>query len=252
MLTSRVIPCLDVRDNRVVKGVKFSGLRDVGTPALLAAKYERQGADELVVLDISATNANRNMRLETVQQVREALSIPLTVGGGVRTIEDVQRLTDAGTDKVSMNSAAVQSPELIGSVANLFGSQCTVVAVDVRWASGHWEVLTHAGTKATGQNVIEWVREVESRGAGEVLLTSFDRDGTRSGYDCDLLRSVSDAVSIPVIASGGASNALHMREAFDAGASAVLIASILHDGVTTVARLKKELETMGVCVRGVC
>ena len=162
MLTSRVIPCLDVRDNRVVKGVKFNGLRDVGTPALLAAEYERQGADELVVLDVSATNANRNTQLKTVQQVREALSIPLTVGGGVRTIEDVQRLTDAGTDKVSMNSAAVQNPDLIGAVANLFGSQCTVVAVDVRWADGHWEVLTHAGTRATGHNAIEWVREVES------------------------------------------------------------------------------------------
>lgn len=249
MLTSRIIPCLDVSDNRVVKGVKFQGLRDVGSPAELAARYEQQGADEIVVLDVTATNRNQNTQLVTVREVRDALSIPLTVGGGVRTIEDVERLISAGADKVSVNSAAVERPELIREIAERFGSQCTVVAVDARQTNAGWEVLTRAGKQETGLCATEWSVRAEELGAGEILQTSFDRDGTRSGYDCQLLRSVTSQINIPVIASGGADNSDHLFEGLEAGASAVLLASILHDGLTTVAKLKTELISLGACIR---
>ncbi len=249
MLTSRIIPCLDVSDNRVVKGVKFAGLRDVGSPAELAAAYESQGADELVVLDISATNHRRRTQLQTVQDVRQSLSIPLTVGGGVRTMDDVQRLTDAGADRVSVNTAAFQQPELITAMADRFGRQCTVVAIDARRAEDGWHVLTHAGKEMTGVDVIEWATRVESAGAGEILLTSFDQDGTRRGYDCELLAAVTQRLAIPVIASGGADSAHHLHLGLQAGAAAVLLASILHDGVTTVGQLKRELAAMGEAIR---
>jgi imidazoleglycerol phosphate synthase cyclase subunit len=249
MLTSRIIPCLDVSDNRVVKGVKFAGLRDAGDPAQLAAAYEAQGADEIVVLDVSATDRCEQTQLQTVREVRAALSIPLTVGGGVRALDDVQRLTDAGAERVSVNTAAVNRPILIRQMADRFGTQCTVVAIDARRVGGAWHVMTHAGKTDTGLDAVSWAATAQAEGAGEILLTSFDRDGTGDGYDCELLESVTSAISIPVIASGGANTALHMHEGLRAGASAVLAASILHDGLTTVARLKQELRELGEVVR---
>ena len=249
MLTSRIIPCLDVSDNRVVKGVKFSALRDAGNPAARAAEYERQGADEIVVLDVSATTSGRRTQLQTVREVRRALSIPLTVGGGVSTIDDVQRLTDAGADRVSVNTAAVARPALVTEMASRFGQQCTVVALDARRMGDSWSVVTHAGSTVTELDAVDWARSVAHAGAGEILLTSFDRDGTRSGYDCELLAAVSDAVTIPVIASGGANSAAHLAEAFRAGAAAVLAASIFHDGDTTVGDVKRQLQLQGIEVR---
>ena len=249
MLTSRIIPCLDVRGNLVVKGIKFAGLREVGNPAELALAYENQGADEIVVLDVAATNQNRDSQIETVKEVRQVLSIPLTVGGGIRGLDDVERLTNAGADRVSVNTAAVKRPEFVNEIATRFGCQCTVVAIDARRNENRWEVVTHAGQNLTGLDAIEWARIVEDKGAGEILLTSFDRDGTRSGYDCELLTAISENLSIPVIASGGADNSTHLREGFDAGAAAVLLASILHDGVVTVGQLKRELTEMGINIR---
>jgi len=257
MLTSRIIACLDVRDNRVVKGVQFDHLRDLGSPAKLAREYESQGADEIVVLDISATNRRQKTQLETVQQVRRAISIPLTVGGGVRILEDISRLTDAGADRVSMNTAAFQNPELIEQCAHHFGQQCTVVAIDARRRHGiensaatmAWEVCTHAGTKRSDQDVVQWAKEAQRRGAGEVLLTSFDRDGTGQGYDCELLTAVTSELAIPVIASGGALSADDMFAGLQAGAAAVLIASVLHDGLATVMELKHQLIELGAAIR---
>ncbi len=255
MLTPRIIPCLDVNANRVVKGVRFAALRDAGDPAELAAAYAQQGADEIVVLDVSATNEQRSTQLLTVQSVRDVLSIPLTVGGGVRTLDDVQRLTDAGADRVSINTAAVQQPELLTHMADRFGCQCTVLAIDAarqsgtERAAGNWEVMTHAGQQKTGMDATEWAQQAEQRGAGEILLTSFDRDGTRSGYDLELLRSICSAVTIPVIASGGANEPRHLWEALNAGASAVLAASIFHEQNYTVQALKLALQQMGVRVR---
>lgn len=257
MLTSRVIPCLDVSDNRVVKGIKFAGLRDAGDPAELALVYQQQGADEIVVLDVSATDRKKQTQLQTVEQVRAVISIPLTVGGGVRTIDDVRRLTDAGADRVSVNTAAVDRPELISEIAAQFGRQCTVVAVDARRIAADdiessdmkWQVVTHAGKTNTDLDVVQWCKTVEAAGAGEILLTSFDRDGTQAGYDLELLAATTSAISIPVIASGGARQASHLQEALEAGATAVLAASILHDGLTTVDKLKLELRDLGATVR---
>ena len=249
MLTSRIIPCLDVRANRVVKGIKFQGLRDVGHPAELALEYERQGADEIVVLDVAATNQSRQTQIETVTQVRAALSIPLTIGGGIRTLEDVERLTDAGADRVSVNTAAFERPELVSEISTRFGCQCTVVAIDACQNGTGWEVLTRAGKHSTGADAVQWARQMQENGAGEILLTSFDRDGTRSGYDCKLLQAISDQVNIPIIASGGADNSQHLKDGIEAGASAVLLASILHDGITTVSNLKQELIEMGLNIR---
>ncbi len=249
MLKTRIIPCLDCKDGRVVKGVRFEGLRDAGSPAELAAAYERQGADEIVVLDISATTEGRNAALATVRAVRRELAIPLTVGGGVGSAEQAGVLLDAGADKVSVNSAAVRDPSIIEAIANRFGRQCAVIAIDAARKGAAWEVVTHSGKNRTGLDVIAWVRESVERGAGEVLLTSFDRDGTRSGYDLELLTAVSSAVSVPVIASGGAAHAEHLLDALRAGATDVLAASIFHDGDLTVGAVKAYLAQHGARVR---
>jgi len=249
MLANRVIPCLDIDAGRVVKGVRFSGLRDAGDPVESAATYEAQGADEIVLLDVSATPQGRANNLDVVSSVRDVLSIPLTVGGGIKGTDDVARLLEAGADKVGINTAAVERPELISEVSRRFGAQCTVVAVDAATRPGGWEVVVRSGKERTGLDVIEWCQKAAAIGAGELLVTSWDRDGTGEGYDLALISHVTAAVAVPVIASGGASGSPHMIQAFDAGASATLIASILHDGLTTVASLKTGLLAAGIGVR---
>jgi imidazoleglycerol phosphate synthase cyclase subunit len=250
MLTSRVIPCLDVRDGRVVKGVRFQGLRDAGDPNERAAAYESQGADELVTLDVSATPEQRATAAETVRGLRRHMALPLCVGGGVRALRDVEALLEAGADKVAVNTAAVRRPELVDEMGGRFGHQCTVVAIDAaRDPAGGWRVVTRSGTERETLDAVSWAKEVRGRGAGEILLTSWDRDGTLDGYDLDLLRAVSTAVDVPVIASGGAAHARHLAEGLRAGASAVLAASIFHDGHTTVGQIKAELAQLGVEVR---
>lgn len=248
-LAARVIPCLDIKDGRVVKGVRFQGLRDAGDPVECAALYESQGADEIVLLDVSATPEGRGHALDTVRRVRAALSIPLTVGGGVRGAEDAGRLLEAGADKVGVNTAAVRRPPLVGEIAERFGRQCTVLAVDGAANEGSWEVVVESGRRRTGIDVVEWCEKATTIGAGEILLTSWDRDGTRDGYDLGLTAAVSSAVEVPVIASGGANVATHLVEALEAGASAALVASILHDGETTVANLKRAIAAAGILVR---
>ena len=249
MLTVRIIPCLDCRDGRVVKGIKFQGLRDAGNPAELAQSYELQGADEIVLLDVSATPQGRANQTDTVKEVRNRLSIPLTVGGGVRKVEDAARLLGAGADKVGINTAAVDNPDLINEIAERFGCQCTVIAIDAAWTGENWEVVTLSGKDRTGIDAIEWAKETTRRGAGEILLTSWDRDGTRSGYDLKLLNAVSEAVNVPVIASGGADSPQHMVDALKSGAHAVLAASIFHDGDYTVSSVKDELAKHGIEIR---
>jgi len=250
MLAARVIPCLDIKDGRVVKGVRFQQLRDAGDPVENAAAYEEQGADEIILLDVSATPEGRGNAVETVRAVRSVLSIPLTVGGGVRRESDAGRLLDAGADKVGINTAAVSRPDLITEIAQRFGSQCTVLAVDAAMRStGSWEVVVQSGSDRTGLDVVEWCRKATALGAGEILLTSWDRDGTRDGYDVELVAAVADAVTVPVIASGGAARSEHLVAALRAGASAALVASILHDGDTTVADLKLGLSRAGIMVR---
>lgn len=249
MLAARVIPCLDIKDGRVVKGVRFQELRDAGNPVENAAAYEAQGADEIVLLDVSATPEGRGHAVDTVRAVRSVLSIPLTVGGGVRRESDAGRLLDAGADKVGVNTAAVERPDLIADIASRFGSQCTVLAVDAARNATGWEVVVRSGNEPTGLDVIEWCRKATALGAGEILLTSWDRDGTRDGYDVDLVAAVAGAVSVPVIASGGAARSEHLVAALQAGASAALVASILHDGDTTVSDLKAGLSRAGITVR---
>ncbi|MEA2009857.1 MAG: imidazole glycerol phosphate synthase subunit HisF [Actinomycetota bacterium] len=250
MAAPRLIPCLDVSDGRVVKGIQFQNLRDAGDPVTQASMYQDQGADEIVILDVSATPEGRGHAVETTSSVRQVLSIPLTVGGGVRKVEDALALLEAGADKVAVNSAAVKRPELIGELADRFGSQCTVLAVDAaRRGDGRWEVVVDGGRVRTGRDVEGWVRSAAVLGAGEILLTSWDQDGTRSGYDLDLIKVVTAAVDIPVIASGGADNADDLEDALSSGATAALIASILHDGVTTVGSLKRQLLANGTEVR---
>ena len=249
MLTSRIIPCLDVSHGRVVKGVRFQGLRDAGDPAERSLLYQQQGADEIVILDVSATPEGRGHQLETVRRVRAGLAIPLTIGGGIRTEDDALHLLEAGADKVSVNTAAVERPELLGEIAGRFGRQCCVLAIDAARRNGRFEVLVKGGREGTGIDALAWVREAERRGAGEILLTSWDRDGTRSGYDLELTRAVAEAVRVPIIASGGADSAQHIREAFAVGADAVLAASIFHDGDTTVGDVKLYLMEHGVRVR---
>lgn len=249
MLLPRVIPCLDVRDGRVVKGIRFQGLRDAGDPVELAAAYADQGADELVVLDVSATPEGRGHALEVVKAVREVLPLPLTVGGGVRAIGDAEALLEAGADKVATNTAAVARPDLLDELAGRFGCQCTVLALDAARGGGGWEVVVRSGRDRTGRDAIAWAVEAVDRGAGEILLTSWDRDGTGDGYDLELLSAMRRAIPIPVIASGGADGPGHMAEALRAGADAVLAATIFHDGHTTVADLKAELAGLGVEVR---
>jgi imidazole glycerol-phosphate synthase subunit HisF len=249
MLARRVIPCLDIDDGRVVKGVRFQGLRDAGDPVESARAYEEQGADEIVLLDVSATPERRANNLGVVAAVRDVLSIPLTVGGGVREIADAGRLLDVGADKVGINTAAVSRPELITEMSDRFGAQCTVVAVDAAEAGESWEVVVRSGKVRTGRDAVDWCTEAAKRGAGEILLTSWDRDGTGEGYDLGLISRVTAAVKIPVIASGGAQSHQHMSAAISAGASAALVASILHDAVTTVASLKTGLAEAGIWVR---
>jgi imidazoleglycerol phosphate synthase cyclase subunit len=257
MVRLRVIPCLDVKDGRVVKGVRFQGLRDAGDPVERAAAYEASGADELCLLDVSATREGRASAVETVRAVRAVIGIPLTVGGGVRRLEDAARLLDAGADKVAVNTAALERPSLLAEIKKRLGAQCTVLSLDAarRGDAGQpgstlrWEVVVAGGTRRTGTDAIEWARRAVDLGAGEILATSWDRDGTGEGYDVELLRALSEAVPVPLIASGGARTALHMETALDAGASAVLAASIFHDGLTTVDLIKRELARSGRDVR---
>ncbi|WP_370459042.1 imidazole glycerol phosphate synthase subunit HisF [Aggregicoccus sp. 17bor-14] len=250
MLTRRLIVCLDVKGGRVVKGVKFEGLRDVGDPVALAARYEKEGADEITFLDISASEEERSTLLDLVRQTAERLFIPLTVGGGVRTVDDVGRALRAGADKVSINSAAVTNPALLTACAERFGSQCVVASIDARREGDRWRVYTRGGKTPTDLDAVAWARECVRRGAGEVLLTSIDRDGARSGYDLALTQAVADAVSVPVIASGGAGSAEHVRAALQEGrADAALVAGILHDAVTTVDDIKGLLVKSGLAVR---
>jgi len=251
MLAKRIIPCLDVKDGRVVKGVNFVGLRDAGDPVEIAARYDREQADELTFLDITASHEKRPIILDVVARTAERVFMPLTVGGGVRTLEDIRALLNAGADKVSINTAAVDRPELVEEAAIRFGSQCIVVAIDAkRVADGRFEVFTHGGRTATGLDAIEWAARMEKMGAGEILLTSMDRDGTQAGYDLDLTRAVSRRVQIPVIASGGVGTLEHLYEGLaEGGASAVLAASIFHYGTYTVHECKEYLMARGVPVR---
>lgn len=250
MLRPRVIVCLDVKDGRVVKGTRFRDLRDVGDPVELASRYEAEGADEIVFLDVSASKEDRGTLLDVVRRTAERLFVPLTVGGGVRSPDDIGPLLRAGADKISVNSAAVRDPELLSVGAGRFGSQCIVASIDAAAESGGWRCYTHGGSTPTGLDAVVWACECVERGAGEILLTSIDQDGARSGYRLDLTRAVADAVSVPVIASGGAGEASHLRDAFTEGhASAALVAGILHDGVTAVGALKEALVGWGVDVR---
>lgn len=250
MLTKRIIPCLDVDGGRVVKGVRFQGLRDAGDPVERASAYEAQGGDEIVILDVSATPQGRENATDTVARVREVLSIPLTVGGGVRKEDDAERLLTAGADKVAVNTAAATDPSLLDRLATRFGRQCTILALDAaQIAPGRWELVIKSGRERTGRDAVDWAREAADRGAGEIVLTSWDRDGTRQGYDTALIAAICDAVKIPVVASGGAAHAAHLVEAAAAGASALLVASILHDGDTTVADLKAALRAAKLEVR---
>jgi imidazoleglycerol phosphate synthase cyclase subunit len=250
VLTVRIIPCLDVRDGRVVKGVKFQGLRDAGSPPDLAAAYEQQGADEICLLDVSATPEGRGNQLSTVRAVRERLALPLTVGGGVKSADDAGALLDAGADKVGVNTAAVNRPELLSEMAARFGRQCTVIAVDAAAREdGGWEVVTLSGKHRPGLDAVKWAAEAADRGAGEILLTSWDRDGTKQGYDLALISAIAAVVSVPIVASGGGATAEHMADAVKAGADAVLAASIFHYAELTVGQLKGRLAELGVEVR---
>ena len=251
MLAVRVIPCLDVDAGRVVKGVNFVGIRDAGDPVELAARYDAEGADELVFLDITASSDARDTMLHVVEQVAESVYIPFTVGGGVRTVEDARRLLRAGADKVSFNTAAVNDPDLVHAAAQEYGAQCIVVAIDARLrAGGGWEVVTHGGRTSTGLDALEWARRVCTLGAGEILLTSMDRDGTKAGYDIELLQAMGSAVDVPIIASGGVGTLEHLYEgAAVGGAGAVLAASIFHFGQHSVREAKAYLAGRGLVVR---
>jgi imidazole glycerol-phosphate synthase subunit HisF len=259
MLTKRIIACLDVRNGRVVKGVQFIDLIDAGDPAELAKRHAAAGADEIVLLDITATHEGRGTLLDTVRRTAKELFIPFTVGGGIRSAEDAAAVFDAGADKVSVNSAAIADPALIDAIGRSFGAQAVIVAIDARRAHGsadpvgEAEVLVSGGRTRTGRHVLEWAREAEARGAGEILLTSMDADGTRAGFDCELTARVSEAVEIPVIASGGAGSAEHFAQVFQAGkAHAALAASIFHFGIADARALKQELALRGVAVRLPC
>lgn len=254
-LAKRIIPCLDVENGRVVKGVKFENIRDAGDPVEIARRYNEQGADEITFLDITATHEGRDTTLHTVERMASEVFIPLTVGGGVRTVQDIRNLLNAGADKVSINSAAVFTPEFVGEAADRFGSQCIVVAIDAKRVSGpgepdRWEIFTHGGRKPTGLDAVEWAKKMEALGAGEILLTSMDQDGVKSGYDLGVTRAISDAVGVPVIASGGVGNLQHLADGILlGGADAVLAASIFHFGEFTIAEAKAYMAERGIEVR---
>ena len=252
-LAKRIIPCLDVDSGRVVKGVKFVEIRDAGDPVEIARRYDQQGADEITFLDITASSDNRATMVHVVERMAEEVFIPLTVGGGIRAVEDVRRMLNAGADKVSINTAAVTDPELVRRAADHFGAQCIVVAIDAKRAAGadgRWEVYTHGGRRATGLDVVAWARKMAEYGAGEILLTSMDRDGTRDGFDLGLTRAVADAVPVPVIASGGVGNLDHLVAGVrDGHADAVLAASIFHFGQHTVGEAKQRMAAAGIEVR---
>ena len=252
-LTKRIIPCLDVTAGRVVKGVNFVNLRDAGDPVEIARRYDREGADELAFLDITASSDQRDIILHIIEAVADQVFIPLTVGGGVRTVEDIRRLLNAGADKVSINTAGIQNPRLIAEASGRYGAQCIVCAIDAkRTAPGKWEVFTHGGREATGLEVVAWARRVAELGAGEILLTSMDRDGTREGFDLALTRAVADAVTVPVIASGGVGSLEDLADGVTEGrADAVLAASIFHFGEFTVAQAKQLMGGRGIAVRPV-
>ena len=253
MLTKRIIACLDVDGGRVVKGVQFKNLRDAGDPAECATAHARNGADEIVLLDIAATSGNRRTLLDVVRGTARSLFVPFTVGGGIRQLEDAAAVFDAGADKIAINSAAVRDPALIGAIAACFGSQAVVVAIDARKVNGGFEVFTGGGRVSTGLDAIQWARQAAACGAGEILLTSMDRDGTQSGFDCQLVRAVAEAVTIPVIASGGAGSALDFIQVFREGrADAALAASIFHFGIENIAQLKRELHHASIPVRWPC
>ena len=251
MLAKRIIPCLDVHAGRVVKGVNFVQLRDAGDPVEIAKRYDQAGADEIAFLDITASSDARDTILDVIERVADEVFIPLTVGGGVRQVEDVRKLLNAGADKVSINTSAVENPELVERAARRFGSQAIVVAIDARASGpGRWEVYTHGGRKARGLDVVEWAGEMASRGAGEILLTSMDRDGTKSGFDLELTRAVSRAVTVPVIASGGVGTLEHLAEGIEAGgADAVLAASVFHFGEIAIPDAKRFLAARGIEMR---
>lgn len=252
MLAKRIIPCLDVRAGRVVKGVKFLDLQDAGDPVQVARLYDREGADELCFLDITASHENREIILEVVARTAEQVFMPLTVGGGINRLDDIRNLLNAGADKVSINTGAVNRPEFVREAAEKFGSQCVVVAIDAKQAGNHWEVFTHGGRHPTGLDACEWAERMESYGAGEILLTSMDRDGTKSGYDLKLTRTIADRVAIPVVASGGVGTLEHIYEGLTQGnASAALAASIFHFREYTIAECKSYLGQRGVLVRPV-
>jgi imidazole glycerol-phosphate synthase subunit HisF len=254
VLAKRIIPCLDVTAGRVVKGVNFVALRDAGDPVEIARRYDEQGADELTFLDITASSDERDIILYVIENVAAQVFIPLTVGGGVRTVDDVRRLLHAGADKVSMNTSAVANPQLVKDASDRFGSQCIVVAIDAKQVADsenpRWEVFTHGGRRATGRDAVEWAKQAEALGAGEILLTSMDRDGTRAGFDLKLTRAISEAVGIPVIASGGVGNLQHLAEGVSVGgADAVLAASIFHFGEFTVRQAKEYMAAHGIEMR---
>ena len=249
-LAKRVIPCLDVTAGRVVKGVNFVRLRDAGDPVEIAARYDGEGADELAFLDITASSEQRDILLHVIEAVASRVFIPLTVGGGVRRVEDVRRLLNAGADKVSINTAAVQNPDLVREASSIVGCQCIVVAIDAKKAGASWEVYTHGGRKATGVDALDWARRMESAGAGEILLTSMDRDGTREGFDLGLTRAVAEAVGVPVIASGGVGKLEHMADGVIEGrADAVLAASVFHFGDFSLRQAKEHMRSRGIEVR---
>jgi cyclase len=249
MLLKRVIVCLDIKDGRVVKGVNFVGLRDAGDPVEVARRYEAEGADELVFLDISASHEGRDILRDVVNKVAECVFMPLTVGGGIRTLDDATRLIQAGAEKISLNTAAVQNPDLIREVSGKFGACATVVNIDPRRVAGGYDVFIHGGRTPTGLEPVAWAKRVEELGAGEIVLTSMDADGTNAGYDLPVTRAVAGAVNIPVVASGGAGTPQHMADAIAAGADAVLAAGMFHFGKYTVPQVKRELAALGVAVR---
>jgi cyclase len=250
MLAKRIIPCLDVDNGRVVKGVKFVEIRDAGDPVEIARRYDLEGADELTFLDITASSDNRETMVHVVEQVAGEVFIPLTVGGGIRTLEDIRRMLNAGADKVSINTAAVFNPEFVREAAERFGSQCIVVAIDAKQVGDHWEIFTHGGRKPTGLNAVEWAKKMVDYGAGEILLTSMDRDGTRIGFDLQVTRAISEAVAVPVIASGGVGNLQHLADGVIQGkADAVLAASIFHFAEYTIRQAKEHMAAQGIEVR---